>query len=164
MKKKRKKGSKFFKWKEHKSYIYFWQTDYSPFIIIIMQFVTHINPRFVYFTTSLKILYDFIIFHKSLMESQSGHHPGHHGHHGAYHSSTLPHTIHSGGGNVQHQINLDTSHHQHQHHQSSKHHSETRHTSQTHQSNASHREQRETSHHHHHIHHHHVRTLIFLLL
>lgn len=137
--------------------INFWQTDYLSFIIIIMQFVTHINPRFVYFTISLSYIISRFLFVYSLMESQSGHHPGHHGHHG-HHTSTLPHTIHSGGGNVQHQINLDTSHHQHQHHQSSKHQSETRHTSQTHQSNASHREQREASHHHHH-HHHHVSTL-----
>lgn len=81
------------------------------------------------------------------MESQSGHHPGHHGH-SAHHSSTLPHTIHTGGGNAHHQISLDTSHpHQHPHHQA-------KHSTETHRQQTTHHTSHNTGHHHHHHHHH----------
>ncbi|XP_070500217.1 ankyrin-2-like isoform X3 [Chironomus tepperi] len=90
-----------------------------------MQFVTHINP--------------------SLQESQSGHHPGHHGH-SAPHSSTLPHQIHSGGGNIAHQINLDSLHphekHHHHHQNSNKRASDSHHQA--------HHTSHHTTHHHHH--------------
>lgn len=84
------------------------------------------------------------------MESQCGHHPGHHGH-SAPHSSTLPHQIHVGGGNIPHQINLDI--HPHQHYQK---HTKTEHgeSHKTHQSSS------HTTHHHHH----HVSSWLILLL
>lgn len=84
------------------------------------------------------------------MESQSGHHPGHHGH-SSYHPSTLRHSIHTGGGNDHHQINLDSSHpHQHPHHQA-KHTSEKHHLEKHHQEKpATHHSSHHTGHHHHH--------------
>lgn len=87
------------------------------------------------------------------MESQSGHHPGHHGH-SAPHNSTLPHTIHVGGGSAHHQISLDSSHpHQHVHHQA-KHSADTR--AQQQQKQTAHHSSHHTGQHHHHHHHHHV--------
>ena len=89
----------------------------------------------------------FIYFY-SLQESQSGHHPGHHGH-SAPHSSTLPHQIHSGGGNIAHQINLDNSHphekHHYHHHQTQ---SSNKHVKDSH--HESHQKSHHTTHHHHH--------------
>lgn len=64
----------------------------------------------------LFLLITFYFLWFSLMESQSGHHPGHHGH-SAPHTSTLPHNIHVGGSS-HHQINLDN-HGHHHHHQKS---------------------------------------------
>lgn len=95
-------------------------------------------------------------FFFSLMESQSGHHPGHHGH-SAPHNSTLPHQIHSGGGRTPHEINLDSSHpHSHHHQQQSPHQSKQK--SDPHQSRET---KNQTTHHHRH---HHVSRIFFHLL
>lgn len=86
-------------------------------------------------------------FFFSLMESQSGHHPGHHGH-SAPHNSTLPHHVHVGhSSNQHHQINLDNHSHHHQHSSHHQSHSKQKHTTEsTQKTHSSHH----TSHHHHH--------------